>query len=172
MLNRLLTPLVESCPGIPVIWLSSGVHIDAPSSGINLSDPSFAHTTTNGRYPFYAHAKLSMILLAHEFAKRESSRNIISVSVHPGVLQTNLARDDPAIMRFIVGRLVHPARFGALTMLYAGFSKEILENSGNGKYIAPFGQIGKASPIVDKAIEEGQGERLWKMLDNAIDEFC
>ncbi len=85
LVNR-LAPLLE--PGARVVALSSSGH---RFSDVNLDDPNFEHTEYT---PFgaYGRSKTANALFAVEFDRRQRSRGVRAAAVHPGGIQTELAR--------------------------------------------------------------------------------
>jgi NAD(P)-dependent dehydrogenase (short-subunit alcohol dehydrogenase family) len=101
VLTVLLTPLILetakiSPPGsVRVIWTSSiGSQISSPmNGGIQWDDINFNHTSS-GNYNFvaYGQSKAGNIFQAAEFARRYGVSGVLSASLHPGSLRTNLQR--------------------------------------------------------------------------------
>ena len=85
LINR-LAPLIR--PGGRVVNLSSAGH---RFSDVNLEDPNFEKTPYE---PFaaYGRSKTANILFAVALDARHRSRGIRATAVHPGVIQTELAR--------------------------------------------------------------------------------
>jgi NAD(P)-dependent dehydrogenase (short-subunit alcohol dehydrogenase family) len=75
-------------PGGRLINLSSAGH---RFSDVNLEDPNFEHTTYE---PFiaYGRSKTANILFAVAFDRRHRERGVRAAAVHPGGIQTELAR--------------------------------------------------------------------------------
>ena len=72
------------------------------------------------------------------------------------------------------------ARFGALTVLWAG-TREMeegdadmlgIKNGKHGDYVEPFGRSGGGSKdIFEGLIERGTGERLWGVCEELVKDF-
>ena len=75
-------------PGARLISLASSGH---RFSDVDLEDPNFDHTTYE---PFvaYGRSKTANILFAVEFDRRHKARGVRAAAVHPGGIQTELAR--------------------------------------------------------------------------------
>ncbi|KAH7374071.1 putative short-chain dehydrogenase [Cadophora sp. MPI-SDFR-AT-0126] len=110
----------------------------------------------------YMQTKAGGTMLATEFAKRLGSNGILSVSVHPGLMRTELQRNmgviGPAIMKLLFKGPV----YGAYSEMYAGFSPE-LEAKHNGGYVMAWGRIAPLPDDISKALkgkaEGGSGAR-------------
>ncbi len=97
----LLTPLiletakVSPLGSVRVIWTSSiGSQTSSPKNGgIQWDDINFNHTSS-GSYNFtaYGQSKAGNVFQAAEFARRYGDFGILSASLHPGSLRTNLQR--------------------------------------------------------------------------------
>ena len=85
LINR-LAPLLHE--GARVVMLSSSGH---RYSDVNLDDPGFERTEYT---PFgaYGRSKTANILFAVEFDRRHKERGVRATAVHPGGIQTELAR--------------------------------------------------------------------------------
>jgi NAD(P)-dependent dehydrogenase (short-subunit alcohol dehydrogenase family) len=82
-------------PGARVVSLASSGH---RFSDVNLEDPNF-ETTEYTPFGAYGRSKTANILFAVEFDRRHKDRGVRAVAVHPGGIQTELARHlDPAVI--------------------------------------------------------------------------
>jgi NAD(P)-dependent dehydrogenase (short-subunit alcohol dehydrogenase family) len=88
LVNRIASLLWD---GSRVVALSSSGHRFA---NVNLEDPNFEHTEYT---PFgaYGRSKTANALFAVEFDRRHRDRGVRAASVHPGGIQTELARHMP-----------------------------------------------------------------------------
>lgn len=84
-INR-IAPLIND--GGRVVMLSSAGH---RFSDVNLDDPNF-ETTEYTPFGAYGRSKTANILFAVEFDRRHRGRGIRAAAVHPGGIQTELAR--------------------------------------------------------------------------------
>ncbi|PVH78302.1 NAD(P)-binding protein [Cadophora sp. DSE1049] len=160
-----------------VVWTSSymaeGI---TPTNGI---DFSLLDTGTSSLVKNYAISKAGTWILCREFARRygvgqadvEGGAGIISVIQNPGNLQTGGYDDVSALTMFFVKPLLHEAKFGAYTELFAGLA----EGVENGAYVVPWGRVrpDAESPRKDilnamKTIEEGglgYGKKFWEWCE-------
>lgn len=133
--TELLTPTVVSTAktsppnSVRVVWVSS-------SAAEAFSPKNFVQTISRAENlsakDKYFGSKLGNYLHAAEYATRHKADGVVSVSVNPGALDSDLWREQPSFVRSIMrATLLHPSIYGAYTCLFAGFSSEItLENSG------------------------------------------
>jgi retinol dehydrogenase-12 len=101
LLVVLLTPLIletaKTSPpeSVRVIWTSSiGSQSNSPKNGgIQWDDINFKHTSSdNYNFTAYGQSKAGNIFQAAEFARRYGGSGVLSASLHPGSLRTNLQR--------------------------------------------------------------------------------
>ncbi|MGC1303419.1 MAG: SDR family NAD(P)-dependent oxidoreductase [Caulobacteraceae bacterium] len=99
LVNR-IAPLLKS--GGRLVMLASSGH---RYSDVNLEDPGFEHTeyTPMGAY---GRSKTANILFAVEFDHRHKDRGVRATAVHPGGIQTELARHlDPGVISQMIERI-------------------------------------------------------------------
>ncbi|KAG8742090.1 hypothetical protein FRC10_002026 [Ceratobasidium sp. 414] len=123
-----------------------------------------------GKFTLYCQSKLGNVLFSNELAKRYADQGVISVSVHPGAIVTELARDiciphwvQVLVMKLFLNVLIFPASQGALTQLYAGTVPE--PEHLNGKFLIPWARIGDSGPT---AKDEKLGEKLWTWCEEQV----
>jgi NAD(P)-dependent dehydrogenase (short-subunit alcohol dehydrogenase family) len=93
LINRIASLLKA---GSRVVSLASSGH---RFSDVNLEDPNF-ETTEYVPFEAYGRSKTANILFAVEFDRRHKDRGVRAVAVHPGGIQTELARHlDPAFIQ-------------------------------------------------------------------------
>jgi len=85
LVNRIAS-LLRS--GSRVVNLSSAGH---RFSDVDLEDPNFNHTPY-AEFVAYGRSKTANVLFAVEFDRRHKTRGVRAAAVHPGVIQTELAR--------------------------------------------------------------------------------
>jgi NAD(P)-dependent dehydrogenase (short-subunit alcohol dehydrogenase family) len=85
LVNRIASLLK---PGSRLVNLSSAGH---RFSDVDLDDPNFEHTPYV-EFVAYGRSKTANILFAVEFDRRHKARGVRATAVHPGVIQTELAR--------------------------------------------------------------------------------
>ncbi|GIM93019.1 oxidoreductase [Paractinoplanes toevensis] len=94
----LLDHLVEA-PGSRVVTVSSLFH---RNSGISVGDSLSPHPYR--RIRAYADSKLADLLFTYELHRRLAAAGVgtIAVAAHPGITRTQLARNSPAALRWLV----------------------------------------------------------------------
>jgi len=93
----------------------------------------------------------------------------VFTSVHPGLLNTGLARNMGGLQQRIASLLAHPQEFGAITQLYANTARETVTKGGT--YFIPWAREGKAvaSAYSEGAQEAGTYKRAWHTLTRRSD---
>ncbi|KAJ5687270.1 hypothetical protein N7536_009889 [Penicillium majusculum] len=148
LFTELLRPQLRAAAAAPetprgsvrVVWISSFLAEGAsPPNGI---DFAVLDKGTKDRTRNYAVSKVGTWMLGRELARRSQvdQDNIVSVVQNPGNLNAGSYAGTPAVAMFFIGPLLHEAKFGAYTELYAGLSSEITLEK-NGAYIIPWGRI-------------------------------
>ncbi len=160
-----------------VIFVTSAGHRGAPKpDGVAWDDINIKSTGgIKGGMLKYGQSKAMNVMHAHEIARRYGPRGLVSLSLHPGSLKTNLQRYQGGFFKTITAPLMYDQHFGGLTELFAGFNDEIvdtkmLEGGGrNGSYVEPWGRWGNGSQNVFQGLKERKtGDRLWEMCDELV----
>ncbi|KAM5536596.1 hypothetical protein V8D89_009691 [Ganoderma adspersum] len=112
----------------------------------------------------YQQSKLADIIVSFELARRYGPQGIVSVTLHPGILKTDLLRHTNFVKRAALESVYYPPAMGALTPLYAGTMPEGLKL--NGKYLIPWAR--EAEVFNKEAYDEGLGTRLWEWLSEQV----
>ncbi|PCH40328.1 NAD(P)-binding protein [Wolfiporia cocos MD-104 SS10] len=122
----------------------------------------------------YAQSKLANAIVARQLAKRYADQGIISMSVDPGSIRTDLQRHakeefstgiKAILLEIVFWALLRPTPFGALTQLWAGTMPEAIHH--NGKYLIPTARVGTCRP---EAYDDELGARLWDWLEHEVQE--
>ncbi|KAG9045160.1 hypothetical protein FS837_006928 [Tulasnella sp. UAMH 9824] len=100
------------------------------------------------------------IVFSNELAKRYGSQGIISHSLMPGAVKTDLQRHAPSLLLGLLGWTLHPVELGALTQLWAGTSPEAVDP--NGGYFIPWARVGK---MPKGALDSEVGPKLWNWIE-------
>lgn len=166
-LTKLLLPtLLKTAeqPGadVRVVSLSSVGHNLAPAFETILDQKKLKHVNTNTRY---GASKAANILFAAELSRRYPS--ITSVSVHPGVIMTDLygsmneRSSVAALGHKVMGCVGTSVSQGACNQLWAatGAKKEELKN---GAYYVPVGNLKSQNKF---SSDEDMGRRLWEWTE-------
>lgn len=144
LLTQLLLPTLQKTskllpPGsVRVIFTSSiADQVQAPKHGMDLSELEKPKPDPQHNYGI---SKLGNWYLADALAKQAGGDGILALTQNPGNLRSNLMRHLPSYVTILVGPLLHHARKGAYTELWAGLSPE-LTIEDNGKYVVPWGRL-------------------------------
>ncbi|KAF5340714.1 hypothetical protein D9611_007438 [Ephemerocybe angulata] len=170
--TKLLLPtLLETSKTSPE-WKPRVIHTSSIVS--SLADPLNYNTFKDGparqaKGPrwLYKQSKLGNTMVANELAERYGEQGIISCSLNPGNIRTELRRHMSPTVENILGVLtLYPPHLGALTQLWAGTSPE--GASMNGKYLVPWARYGNPNPV---ALDQQARKELWTWLDEQVDKF-
>jgi retinol dehydrogenase-12 len=190
LLQHFLTPIMLQTASLPstspnsvrVIWVSSNSHHASPMpDGVAWENIELKNDKTGLKIDMerYSQSKAMNVMQAYEFARLYHGNGIVSLSLHPGGIATNLQKNSPGWFNYVLGFLRYHPRFGALTELFAGLKtlqdgeQEMLEDGGwNGGYIYPFGRFGPGNKeIFDGLCQRRTGERLWAVCTEMVKEF-
>jgi len=116
-----------------------------------------------GTIGLYAQSKFGNTVFAHELARRYGDRGIVSTSLSPGVIKTDLQRHLRGLQAWIVDHTANPVERGVLTQLYAGTHPEGADL--NGKFLIPFARV---IPARAETLDEETGRKLWDWLEEQV----
>ncbi|OTB01588.1 hypothetical protein M426DRAFT_14339 [Hypoxylon sp. CI-4A] len=178
-LTELLTPVIVSTAkqsppnSVRVVWVSSSA-AEIANPKVFLENVRNAETKTPSE--MYLTSKLGNFLHSAEFASRHRADGVLSVSLNPGNLDSDLWRSQGAVATFLLRRILHPPVYGAYTCLFAAFSNEVsLETTG--RHIAPWGRlwcVSKDMVAASKPNSEGgtgAGQEFWKWSEDQIKKY-
>ncbi|KAF9475748.1 NAD(P)-binding protein [Pholiota conissans] len=117
-----------------------------------------------GQSMLYCQSKLGNVLVSAELARRYGDQGIVSTSLNPGNIQTDLQRHLGKVQGFFVRLTLWDTSYGALTQLWAGTSSEGADL--NGKYLIPWARIGTANKVSKDIKLSGD---LWTWLEEQTD---
>lgn len=168
LLQKMLMPLLlvsAKHTEVRIIWTSSDGSGMSPSPDGIFWDDINGDKTNLSPWNLYTQSKAGNVILAAETAKRYAADNIITASLNPGHLRTELQRHTSGCRAELINKgLLYEARYGALTELFAGFSNE-LSKKNSGSYFIPWGRAGAMAKHLEKGLRNGSGTRLWEMLE-------
>jgi NAD(P)-dependent dehydrogenase (short-subunit alcohol dehydrogenase family) len=166
LVNRLLDRLYLAGQGRVVVVSSRAAYTSAPETGIQLDDLALADDWSVSRA--YAHSKLANALFSYELARLLKGTRITSNALHPGVIATNIVRDESAALRF---------GFSMLTRLTG---KTIEEGAATTCFVATHPSLGNVSGefFVDcnavtidgdhHLYDREQASRLWVISESLV----
>jgi len=170
-----LLPLLKSTSNsvveTRVVWVASSVQYlfrNPPVKFENLTDtPS---RTKLGKRQLYCQSKFITVMLNYHLAKllaEDSTSNVISITLDPGNIVTDLQRHVPPLVRMIMNWLIlHPISKGVLSQVFAATDPEAAQY--NGKYLRPWARLGEPHPETKNTAEQ---RRLWDYCMTAIQDY-
>ncbi|KAI2642712.1 short-chain dehydrogenase [Xylaria nigripes] len=182
LFTKLLTPTLvttaktASKGSVRVIWVSSSAaeHL-TPKGGIDLDNLDYKR---DGIYALkkYGISKAGNYYHGTEYARLHRDDNIVSVSLNPGNLKTDLDRNCNFMEMMFRHATTFPVVNGAYTELYAALSGEVgMDNTGS--WIVPWGRITNIrSDLVkgSKTKEEGGtgvAQKFWKWSEEQTKDY-
>ncbi|KAI1388439.1 NAD(P)-binding protein [Hypoxylon trugodes] len=179
-LTKLLTPILVSTAktappdSVRVIWASS-------SAAEGMNPKGFMKNVYNvekiGAAEKYFTSKLGGYLYSAEFANLHKADGVLSVSLNPGNLDSDLWRyQRPFVRWFLRKTVLFPVIYGAYTCIFAGFSSQVtLEKTG--QHIAPWGKfwnMSKGFVAATKTKSEGgtgAAQEFWKWSNAQVAKY-
>ena len=127
--TKLLTPLLvqtaktSEAGSVRVVWVSSSAVMGAPTGGVDMANLDYH----NDKFAFqkYGVSKAGNVLHALQMRNLHAKDGVLSVSLNPGNLNSDLSRHAGLLGVLIVKLLTYPAVNGAYTEFYAGLSPEV-----------------------------------------------
>jgi NAD(P)-dependent dehydrogenase (short-subunit alcohol dehydrogenase family) len=166
---KLLTPLLretaKTAPvnSVRVVWVSSMLADFAPTPAIDFGNMDYH--IPEGQDTIYARSKSGNLLHAAEFQRRYQDSGIVSVSMNPGLLKTNLQRNFSSTQQILVSIMGRPAKYGAYTELFAGLDASV---TAEDKWVTPFGK--KEKPRAD-LVEPELGRKYWAWSEAQVEKY-
>jgi NAD(P)-dependent dehydrogenase (short-subunit alcohol dehydrogenase family) len=155
---------------VRVVILTSTGFIAHPTGGITFDTlKSPQDFGAGGPWVRYGQSKLANILYARELARRHPE--ITSLSIHPGVVKTNLVNGLGGANKFMV-KLTNPRGLlepeeGAYNQIWGAFGDRT--NIQNGQMYEPVGQLYKKLDKTSK--DDDLAKRLWEWTDEALKDY-
>lgn len=181
LFTKLLTPtLVHTAKTAPpssvrVVWVSSSVaEVNSPIGGVEMDNLDYNREQSPQMK--YGISKAGNALHAMEFAKRHRADGIVSVSLNPGNLQTELSRHLSRPVVLAMKLFLHKPIQGAYTELFAGLSPDVGMDQ-TGCWIIPWGRINplradiQASSLTEAEGGTGVGLRFWEWTEAQIKSY-
>jgi len=181
LLTKLLMPRLEAAAkrrGVAtVVAVSSAAHFDSYAEGILPLDQMHSESKYV-RAKAYGQSKLANVLFVRELASRAGASGVLANAVHPGGVETQLARHaekfvagifGAAVQQYLTQKLLplvlwHP-RDASLTALYAAVSPAVREGKVSGKYFHPIARETRPDPHAFNATLQ---KMLWRMSEEVV----
>lgn len=166
--NELLPLLERSSEGARIINTTSALH------GIvnNFKLTAFTSRAEFSRIAGYANAKYALNLMTKQWALNWRDRKVSVNAVHPGLVLTDISREDPlgdTLLSYLLVRLapwgVLNARQGAVTVIWAALATEMQDVTGRQLHDLAEEPM---NPMVEKDFEAGRGEALLEYIANLV----
>ena len=151
----------------------------APARIINVSSSSHWHPGrftledlpkpgNNRGYRAYGKSKLCNILFTYELARKMEGSGVTVNALHPGLVQTNIARNNGLLGRvvnFFIGARGVDADKGAETLVYLASAPEV--EGVTGKFFIDCKVVPSSALSYDRELAAG----LWEMSERLIEPF-
>ncbi|KAH3682763.1 hypothetical protein WICPIJ_006270 [Wickerhamomyces pijperi] len=179
LINDLILNTTKVHPGSNprVIWLSSLAHSFSPSA-TNVPHSAgltwdFKDSSKSKEITIYGQSKAGNVYQAARYGQLHKKDGIISLAVHPGLLNSELARHYPSFMNYIASKISFHPIYGAYTELYAALSDDVkLDGSYSpGNYYGPWGEKRPLRPDIDAGRTDGTAEKLWNYVQDELKEY-
>ncbi|KAH9041506.1 NAD-P-binding protein [Lactarius deliciosus] len=173
-LTKLLLPILaataKKTPAgtVRVVNVSSLGHQYVPPEGIRWATLGPGNDALEARKKFnatklYGQSKLGNILFSNEFARRYGAEGIVSTSLHPGTINTDLTRNSNSLVQFFGRMGTYDSSYGAITSLYAGTAPAAGEL--NGKYLTAWARVVVPSKM---ALDTELAKKLWEWCEEQV----
>jgi len=116
-------------------------------------------------WEMYNKSKFGNVVVARELARRYGDK-IVSTSLHPGVIRTDLTRHMPGWQVAFAKWVTYPPSYGALTQLYCATAPSAAD--ANGKFFIAWARLGEPNKA---AVDPQVGERLWSWLETETNKY-
>ena len=130
ILTQLLLPQLRRAASqapsasVRIIWTASRLmDTDAPPGGLVLSectDPVLGQTRRS-----YASSKAGNYFLGSVFAKNLKDDGIVSLTINPGNLRTQIYDKAPKLLVWLFSPVIYDLKYGAYTGLWSGLSDDV-----------------------------------------------
>lgn len=156
--NLLLDRLIES--KARVVNVSSAMHKFVKLDFDNLQSIKGFNWNKS-----YSRSKLMNLMFTYELAKRTAGKTITVNAIHPGLVKTNIGRNDTLMLKIgksIADLFAISVEKGARTQVYVATSPEI--EGVTGKYFSRC----KIVPSSPASMNENDWLRLWEVTETAV----
>ncbi|ONH68492.1 Short-chain dehydrogenase TIC 32, chloroplastic [Cyberlindnera fabianii] len=169
-LLKFLDPLILKAANPRVVFLTSLAHRGSPSNGGLTWDFRANDAKRVNSVASYGQSKVSTLYQSYIYGQKYKDQGVISLPVHPGLLQSELWRDVPSLVRTIAFLFISPPVYGAYTELFAALDPNITTKD-SGRYIGPWGVFRPIRSDIEKGCTDGTAQKLWDYLDDAVKEY-
>jgi len=150
-----------------IVTTSSAGHLFCRGLDFDTFEDSPKRQECTDAMGLYYQSKFANVVAALELSRRFGDQGVVSISVNPGNIKSDLQRHLPSFLRFILHQtIMYDTPIGALTPLYAGTMPEAVKLGG--KYLVPWARVG--APLKETQDPE-LGEKLWDWLEEQVENF-
>ncbi|KAL4873571.1 hypothetical protein BDV12DRAFT_182349 [Aspergillus spectabilis] len=176
LFNSFLLPLLKQTAAVAppesvrVVWVASIIEYNVAQGGMVFDERTGAPKVLQNPMENYMASKVGNVFFASELAKRAGGDGILSLSVHPGLMKTELQRHRSSVVGTLMGAVFKGPRYGAYTELFAACSPRVTART-NGSYILPWGRFGTVPKHIEKGMRPtstggtGLAERFWSWCE-------
>ncbi|USP77509.1 hypothetical protein yc1106_04783 [Curvularia clavata] len=176
LFTKLLTPLLrataekeEKKGSVRVVWVSSmAAFLAAPSGGIDMRNLDYKKDAWQTAK--YGISKGGNILHALEYRRRYGGDGIVSITLHPGNLDSELSRHLSSWQYLMAKALLYPPVYGAYTELFAGLAPEgaTLKES---EWVLPWGRVVKLRKDFYSDKGKDNAKAFWEWSEKQVERF-
>ena len=169
LVNHLLPPMLAARRGRIVHVGSRSAYTQAPAVGIDFDN-------LRGERHFdaseaYGRSKLANALFSLELARRLEGSGVTSNVIHPGLVQTNIARTAPAIVQTLFstfgGVIAKSPAEGAATQVYVATSPAL--DGVNGAYFEDCNPVRVSGD--NHVFDAAQAAQLWQVAEQLTAQY-
>jgi NAD(P)-dependent dehydrogenase (short-subunit alcohol dehydrogenase family) len=158
LLTRELLDVLQASAPARVVVLSSALHY----RGKMVWDDLQFTRRKFGALAAYNQSKLANVLFTKALARRLAGKGVTVNAVHPGLVQTELARDMPQVfVKMLQLFMISPAK-GAQCSIDVATRPELAGVTGE------YFEKSKVKPAAKAALGESDQERLWKLSEELL----
>ncbi|KZT52555.1 NAD(P)-binding protein [Calocera cornea HHB12733] len=173
-LDLLLLPLLQSTAKahgpVRIVTTASNGHLGAPKGGFDYATVKDGPVRRKmSTVTAYFQSKWGNVVWAKELGRRYGGEGIVSISLNPGIIRTELVRHlKPGFQSGFIAWFSYHMGFpadplGAVTQLYAGTAPEAA--SLNGQYLIPWARPAPARKDTD---DLAAGKALWEWVEEQV----
>lgn len=163
LVNHLLPPMLAARRGRIVHVGSRSAYTQAPAVGIDFDNLRGERHFDAGEA--YGRSKLANALFSLELARRLEGSGVTSNVIHPGLVQTNIARTAPALLQTLFstfgGVVAKSPAEGAATQVYVATSPAL--DGVNGAYFEDCNPVRVSGD--NHVFDAAQAAQLWQVAE-------
>ncbi|RAR11721.1 retinol dehydrogenase 12 [Stemphylium lycopersici] len=180
LFTKLLTPVLvktakmqgvqDGGGGVRVVWVSSSAaHVGSPTGGLDVQNLGYEKDAS--MFTKYAVSKAGNVLHALEYQRRFGGEGVVSVSLNPGNLQSELGRHMPAWQRFFLKYITYPPVYGAYTELFAGLAPEAAKLKQS-EWVVPWGRVVPLRSDLCNEVGMRNASAFWEWCEGQVERFA